>query len=73
MVASRPVGREDGAAVMVRAAPPGPARPLGVGTVFGAEYARLLKGQGDTLSHIATKTGIPKTSLHRYLIDPTTV
>ena len=31
------------------------------------EYARLLKAQGDTLSVIAAKTGIPKTSLHRYL------
>ncbi|MEU8148852.1 hypothetical protein [Nonomuraea sp. NPDC048901] len=31
------------------------------------EYARLLKAQGDSLGIIATKTGIPKTSLHRYL------
>ena len=31
------------------------------------EYARLLKAQGDSLGVIATKTGIPKTSLHRYL------
>ncbi|MEV4891064.1 recombinase family protein [Nonomuraea sp. NPDC055795] len=31
------------------------------------EYARLLKAQGDSLGKIATKTGIPKTSLHRYL------
>jgi predicted DNA-binding protein (UPF0251 family) len=31
------------------------------------EYARLLKGQGVSLGQIATKTGIPKTSLHRYL------
>jgi hypothetical protein len=31
------------------------------------EYARLLKAQGDTLGQIAAKTGIPKTSLHRYL------
>jgi DNA invertase Pin-like site-specific DNA recombinase len=31
------------------------------------EYARLLKGQGHTLGQIAAKTGIPKTSLHRYL------
>lgn len=31
------------------------------------EYARLLKQQGDTLGAIAEKTGIPKTSLHRYL------
>ncbi len=31
------------------------------------EYARLLKGQGHTLGQISDKTGIPKTSLHRYL------
>jgi DNA invertase Pin-like site-specific DNA recombinase len=31
------------------------------------EYARLLKAQGDSLGQIAAKTGIPKTSLHRYL------
>ena len=33
------------------------------------EYARLLKAQGDSLGVIATKAGIPKTSLHRYLSD----
>ncbi|WP_433464078.1 recombinase family protein [Spirillospora sp. CA-128828] len=33
------------------------------------EYARLLKAQGDSLGVIAAKTGIPKTSLHRYLSD----
>jgi DNA invertase Pin-like site-specific DNA recombinase len=33
------------------------------------EYARLLKAQGTSLGKIATKTGIPKTSLHRYLTD----
>jgi DNA invertase Pin-like site-specific DNA recombinase len=32
------------------------------------EFAQLLKGQGHTLGQIAAKTGIPKTSLHRYLI-----
>jgi DNA invertase Pin-like site-specific DNA recombinase len=39
------------------------------------EFARLLKGQGHTLGQIAAKTGIPKTSLHRYLTDtpPATV
>jgi DNA invertase Pin-like site-specific DNA recombinase len=38
------------------------------------EYARLLKAQGHSLGTIATKTGIPKTSLHRYLAaDKTTV
>ena len=31
------------------------------------EYARLLKAQGASLGAIAAKTGIPKTSLHRYL------
>jgi hypothetical protein len=31
------------------------------------EYARLLHMQGNSLGQIATKTGIPKTSLHRYL------
>ncbi|PRX98998.1 recombinase family protein [Allonocardiopsis opalescens] len=31
------------------------------------EYARLLKRQGSSLGEIAAKTGIPKTSLHRYL------
>ncbi|HEY0933179.1 MAG TPA: recombinase family protein [Trebonia sp.] len=31
------------------------------------EYARLLRAQGETLGQIAAKTGIPKTSLHRYL------
>jgi DNA invertase Pin-like site-specific DNA recombinase len=37
------------------------------------EYARLLKANGESLGAIATKTGIPKTSLHRYLAaDPAT-
>lgn len=31
------------------------------------DYARLLHQQGHSLGQIATKTGIPKTSLHRYL------
>lgn len=31
------------------------------------DYARLLHGQGSSLGQIAAKTGIPKTSLHRYL------
>jgi len=31
------------------------------------EYTRLLKANGESLGAIATKTGIPKTSLHRYL------
>jgi DNA invertase Pin-like site-specific DNA recombinase len=33
------------------------------------EYARLLKAQGETLGQITARTGIPKTSLHRYLTD----
>jgi DNA invertase Pin-like site-specific DNA recombinase len=33
------------------------------------EYARLLKAQGDSLGAISAKTGIPKTSLHRYLAE----
>ncbi len=40
------------------------------------EYARLLRGQGQTLGQIAAKTSIPKTSLHRYLtppLDPTVI
>jgi DNA invertase Pin-like site-specific DNA recombinase len=37
------------------------------------EYARLLKQQGCSLSHISAKTGIPKASVRRYLAaDPTT-
>lgn len=31
------------------------------------DYARLLREQGKSLAEITTKTGIPKTSLHRYL------
>jgi DNA invertase Pin-like site-specific DNA recombinase len=34
------------------------------------DYARLLKAEGDSLAQIAAKTGIPKTSLHRYLSSP---
>ena len=40
------------------------------------EYARLLRGQGETYGQIAAKTSIPKASLHRYLtppLDPTVV
>ncbi|MER5619025.1 recombinase family protein [Streptomyces sp. NPDC002215] len=33
------------------------------------EYARLLKGQGTSYGEISAKTGIPKTSLHRYLAE----
>ncbi|WP_434098896.1 TniB family NTP-binding protein [Streptomyces xantholiticus] len=33
------------------------------------EYARLLKGQGASYGEISAKTGIPKTSLHRYLAE----
>jgi DNA invertase Pin-like site-specific DNA recombinase len=35
------------------------------------EYAQLLHGQGQSLGAIAEKTGIPKTSLYRYLKVPT--
>lgn len=34
------------------------------------EYARLLRGQGQTYGQIAAKTSMPKTSLHRYLAPP---
>jgi DNA invertase Pin-like site-specific DNA recombinase len=33
------------------------------------EYARLLRQKGASLGKIAEKTGIPKTSPHRYLTD----
>jgi DNA invertase Pin-like site-specific DNA recombinase len=36
------------------------------------EYARLLQAQGHTLGQISAKTGIPKTSLHRYFADDQT-
>ena len=36
------------------------------------EYARLLKAEGHSLGTIAAKTGIPKTSVHRYLADSAT-
>lgn len=35
------------------------------------DYARLLRQQGKSLGEIASKTGIPKTSLHRYLAPVT--
>ncbi|MET8872296.1 hypothetical protein [Nocardia sp. NPDC004604] len=31
------------------------------------DYARLLREQGNRIGEITSKTGIPKTSLHRYL------
>lgn len=34
------------------------------------EFARLLHREGSSLGQIAAKTGIPKTSLHRYLAEP---
>jgi hypothetical protein len=37
------------------------------------EYARLLEAQGHSLGQVAAKTGIPKTSPHRYLTDTGTV
>ena len=36
------------------------------------EHARLLKKQGDSLGEIVKKTGIPKSSLRRYLTAETT-
>jgi DNA invertase Pin-like site-specific DNA recombinase len=33
------------------------------------DYASLLRQQGRSLGEIAAKTGIPKTSLHRYLSE----
>ena len=45
-------------------------RPVGH-TPEKIEHARLLKAQGDSLAMIAAKTGIPKTSLHRYLSPET--
>jgi hypothetical protein len=41
--------------------------PAALGRNIKVEFARLLKDQGHTLGEIAAKTGIPKTSLHRYL------
>lgn len=35
------------------------------------DYARLLRDQGNSLGEIISKTGIPKTSLHRYLTPAT--
>ena len=35
------------------------------------DYARLLREQGKSLGEIASKTGIPKTSLHRCLAPAT--
>jgi DNA invertase Pin-like site-specific DNA recombinase len=34
------------------------------------EYARLLRGQGESYGEISAKTNIPKASLHRYLAPP---
>ncbi len=45
-------------------------RRIGRPTAWPADkidYARLLREQGSSLAEITTKTGIPKTSLHRYL------
>ena len=36
------------------------------------EYARLLRGQGQSYGEISAKTSIPKASLHRYLTPPWT-
>jgi hypothetical protein len=39
-------------------------------TSLKVEYTRLLSDQGSSLAVIATKTGIPKNSLHCYLSRP---
>ena len=47
-----------------------PQRQLGRPVAHPADkikYARLLKKQGTSYGEISAKTGIPKTSLHRYL------
>jgi len=41
-------------------------RPLAHGA-SAVEYARLLRGRGLSLARIASRAGIPKTTLHRYL------
>ncbi|MFI7664653.1 hypothetical protein [Nocardia sp. NPDC049526] len=35
------------------------------------DHVRLLREQGNSLGEITSKTGIPKTSLHRYLTPAT--
>jgi DNA invertase Pin-like site-specific DNA recombinase len=49
-------------------------RHIGRPTAWPADkidYARLLREQGNSLGEITSKTGIPKTSLHRYLTPET--
>jgi DNA invertase Pin-like site-specific DNA recombinase len=49
-------------------------RHIGQPTAWPADkidYARLLREQGSSLGEITGKTGIPKTSLHRYLTPAT--
>jgi DNA invertase Pin-like site-specific DNA recombinase len=49
-------------------------RHIGRPTAWPADkidYARLLREQGNSLGEITSKTGIPKTSLHRYLAPAT--
>ena len=49
-------------------------RRIGRPTAWPADkidYARLLREQGNSLGEITSKTGIPKTSLHRYLTQAT--
>ena len=45
-----------------RAGPASPAHPADK-----VEFPRLLKDRGRSLDEIAAKTGIPNTSVHRYL------
>jgi hypothetical protein len=61
--------RVAGASVLEYFGQAGPHRPPLAHPADKIESAQLLKGQGHTLGQIAAKTGIPKTSLHRYLTD----
>ncbi|MFE2738675.1 helix-turn-helix domain-containing protein [Streptomyces sp. NPDC059349] len=71
-------GRGSGVGSAAGALQRGPRRRAAAGRRIGRpvahpadkiEYARLLEHQGASLGQIAAKTGIPKTSLHRYLAD----
>ena len=44
--------------------------PRAGGPADKIEYARLLRGQGQTCGQVSAKTSIPKTSLQRYLACP---
>jgi DNA invertase Pin-like site-specific DNA recombinase len=65
---------EPAAAAHTRAVAEAKGRHIGRPTAWPADkidYARLLREQGNSLGEIASKTGIPKTSLHRYLTPAT--